>query len=381
MSKNYENDVVYVFGSGRKEKIESNENFGEEFFYGYLHLEKKGYKLDIIETKKQDISEINRSILKFTERLLSKLTRLTFYLSALISIQNLRKLYKSKNIVSSNHGIGMTLFVFIGIFKVFRKINFIVINSGLFAMKDTFLLARILRKIVFTLFLKTIDMIIFTNRSEYEYASKKYSNYSNKFSCIPFCIDTKFWKPEKKDINFDKKEGVLFIGNNGHRDFKLVVKIAEKLSDIPFTFITNQIKDSEIISSNVNNILGDWNAAHLSDQEVKSYYEKAKLVILPINNTLVSSGQSAGLQAASVGTTVLTTKTIGFWDYNNYIDKENIVFINSNELEEWTSAIKKIYEDKDLLKKIGNNSIELVNSEYKLNKFNKELEEHLKFND
>ena len=105
------------------------------------------------------------------------------------------------------------------------------------------------------------------------------------------------------------------------------------------------------------------------------------MVILPINNTLVSSGQSAGLQAASVGTTVLTTKTIGFWDYNNYIDKKNIVFINSNVLEEWTSAIKKIYEDKDLLKKIGDNSIELVNSEYKLNKFNKALEEHLKFND
>ena len=39
-------------------------------------------------------------------------------------------------------------------------------------------ISRILRKIVFTLFLKTIDTIIFTNRSEYEYALKNYSNYS-----------------------------------------------------------------------------------------------------------------------------------------------------------------------------------------------------------
>ena len=86
------------------------------------------------------------------------------------------------------------------------------------------------------------------------------------------------------------------------------------------------------MSNNVKNILGDWNASHLSDIEVKKYYEEAKLVILPINDTLVSSGQSAGLQAASVGTAVITTKTKGFWDYSNYVDNENIFFMDNNNL-------------------------------------------------
>ena len=89
----------------------------------------------------------------------------------------------------------------------------------------------------------------------------------------------------------------------------MVVEIANKLQNIPFTFITKVIKDSDIKSQNVNNILGDWDTSYLSDLESRNFYENSRLVILPINNT-VSSGQR--LQAASVGTTVLTTRTIGY---------------------------------------------------------------------
>ena len=320
-----------------------------------------------------------RYALKFTERLFSKFTKLTFYFSALVSTENLSKLYKSRNIITSNHGIGMTLFIFIGIFKIFKKINFIVILSGLFAMKDTFFIIKVFRKVFLTIFLKVVNKLIFTSRSEYNFAVNKYPKYKEKFECIPFCLDTDFWKPESNDIDINNKKGVLFIGNNGHRDFDLVIKIAEELNEIPFTFITNQINDSQIRSDNVTNILGDWNAAHLSDVEIKHYYESSKLVILPIKNTLVSSGQSAGLQAAAVGTTVVTTKTIGFWDYESYEDGKNILFVENNELKNWTSIVKEAYENDSLLLNIGKNSKKLVNNTYHLDIFNTKLESFLAF--
>ena len=94
----------------------------------------------------------------------------------MITKQALVDLYNSKNIVTSNHGIGMTLFIYVKIFKLFRKINYIVIISGLFAMKQTNIVSNILRKIVLSLFLTTVDRLIFTNRSEYEYAIKNYEN-------------------------------------------------------------------------------------------------------------------------------------------------------------------------------------------------------------
>ena len=107
----------------------------------------------------------------------------------------------------------------------------------------------------------------------------------------------------------------------------------------------------------------------------------SKLVILPINNTLVSSGQSAGLQAAAVGTTVVTTKTIGFWDYESYEDGKNILFVTNNELKNWTSIVREAYENENLLLTIGKNSKNLVNDIYHLDVFNTKLESFLEFED
>ena len=87
-----------------------------------------------------------------------------------------------------------------------------------------------------------------------------------------------------------------------------------------------------------------------------------------------SHRDKAGLQAASVGTAVITTKTKGFWDYSNYVDNENIIFMDNNNLDEWLSKIKKIYSDDEKLKKIGSHSLKLINDKYRLEIFNNELE-------
>lgn len=377
MSNKYKFDITYIYGAGRKAKLISSEDFGKEFFYGYPYFENKNYSMNIIETVGRKRSPAVTYLINFLDTTLSKATKLTFYMTNLVTKKNLSEIYISRNIISSNHGIGMTCFPFVKFFKFFKSINFIVINSGLFAMKNTNLIVRTLRKIVLHLFLNTVDKIIFTSRSEFNFANKKYPKFNDKFVCLPFCLDLDFWKPTKETNNSIKK-GILFIGSNGHRDFDLAIEIANKLPNIPFTFITKIIKDSDIKSQNVKNILGDWNASYLSDPEIKNYYESSRLVILPINNTLVSSGQSAGLQAASVGTTVLTTRTVGFWDYDKYKDSENIIFLDSNKLDLWVDKITEIYDNQVLLNKISSNSIELVHREYDLSIFNLEIEKYIK---
>tara|TARA_B100001057_G_scaffold501275_1_gene623031 strand:+ start:36101 stop:37237 length:1137 start_codon:yes stop_codon:yes gene_type:complete len=376
MSIKYKYDITYVFGKGRKSKLESDENSGNEFFYGYPYFEKKQYHLNIIETDEPGSNVYLKKFFAILDNLLARGTKLTFYMNALINKSTLSQIYNSKNIITSNHGIGMTLFIFIFFMKIRKRINFIVILSGLFAMRKAKFIVRVFRKIIFTLFLYTVDYLIFTNKSEYEFACEKYPRFLKKFVCLPFCIDTVFWKPENK-IKFSQKKGILFIGNNGHRDFDLVVKIANKLDNIPFTFITNQIKDEEIVSSNVSNITGDWNMGYLTDKEIKDYYENSKLVILPIKNTLVSSGQSAGLQSAAMGTPVMTTATIGFWDYEKYKNFQNIIFVENNELENWVNLINKLYFDNDKLQSLSENGIQLINNSYTLEKFDVELEKFL----
>lgn len=376
--KKYKYDITYIFGSGRNEKLLSEENHGKEFFYGYPYFSEKKYRLNIIETDIQNSSSLTKKILIFMDGFFAKFSKLTFYMNSLISRETLAQIYSSKNIITSNHGIGMSLFFYISLMKILKKINFVVILSGLFAMRKSNIIVRILRKIIFTYFLYTVDFLIFTNRSEYEFAKENYIKFQNKLVCLPFCIDTDFWRP-KSTPNFEEKNGVLFIGSNGHRDFDLVIDIANKLNKIPFTFITNRIKDNDIKSNNVTNIIGDWNRGYLSDEEVKTYYEKARLVILPINNTLVSSGQSAGLQAASVGTPLITSRTMGFWDYERYQDRKNIILLKNNTLELWAENIESLYYDLEKLKELSKESLLLINANYKLANFDKELEKYLFF--
>ena len=61
-------------------------------------------------------------------------------------------------------------------------------------------------------------------------------------------------------------------------------------------------------------INGSWNDETISDAEIREIYEKSRLTIVPLKNSIQPSGQSVTLQSLSVGTPVIITKTDGFWD-------------------------------------------------------------------
>ena len=49
----------------------------------------------------------------------------------------------------------------------------------------------------------------------------------------------------------DKENDILFVGNDGNRDFKKVIEISKILNEYKFIFVTNQIKKSKNIPPNV----------------------------------------------------------------------------------------------------------------------------------
>ena len=53
-------NITYIFGSGRKEKLLSNEEFPKEFFYSYFDIADKVLELDFIEFN--DTIEIDSKI-------------------------------------------------------------------------------------------------------------------------------------------------------------------------------------------------------------------------------------------------------------------------------------------------------------------------------
>ena len=75
-------------------------------------------------------------------------------------------------------------------------------------MKKSYLIVRILRKIVLSLFLNT-DIIILQVEANL-IMLKRYPKFNDKFICHPFCLDLDFWKP-KKEINNHDKEGISLL--------------------------------------------------------------------------------------------------------------------------------------------------------------------------
>ena len=359
-------DIVYIFKSGRLDRINKDSEYAKEFFYSYKSLKNKNSKITVIEDKEG----LNKWFNLF-EKILRKFNLPIFY-SKIINKENLNTLKNSDIIFSTNPGLALTISPFVKRFKKKKNIKFITINSGVFTniygekVGDHFI-----KNIFVKSLLKNVDVIIFTSKTEHEIISNKFYKYREKFVHKLFSVDTDFWNTEL--LPSKQKEDILFVGNNAHRDFSKVIEITKQLPDKKFKIVSSNI-DEKIIPNNVQLIKGDWNKNILSDQDIKKLYKNSRLVFLPVMESLVASGQSVAMQSMATGTPVVISKTLGFWDFDNFIDQESIFFTKENSVESWVEQIDTIYKDYELLDKVAKNGQNLINEKFNLTEFSNFLE-------
>tara|TARA_B100001996_G_scaffold312933_1_gene255195 strand:- start:2012 stop:3148 length:1137 start_codon:yes stop_codon:yes gene_type:complete len=376
MTYKQDSNILYIFGSGRAKRINEKSIDSEEFFYGYFYLKKTYQNLDYIEMRKEERpSEISKKFLLFIDKVLRKLTNLPFYTNLICSIENYKKIKNANTIVSTNDRLALSILPMVWFGRVTSNIKLNVIVMGLFSNKKSSFILNIFHKFLIFIILNSVNKFIFLGLGEFKNASTNYKKYEKKFFFLPFCVDSKFWNnPEN---NYPNGDSILFIGNDGNREFDIAVKIAEKLPSINFNFVTSYKYDEISFPKNIKLISANWNEYLLSDKEIRNYYLNSKLTILPLKNTLQPSGQSVTLQSMSVGTPVLITKTKGFWDNEKFEDNKNIFFIDNNDVDNWIKKIVSIYENEYLLKTVSKNSIKTINENYDINLFNNNLEEIL----
>ena len=104
-----------------------------------------------------------------------------------------------------------------------HKITTLSFVLGLFSRKPKFKIFVPIQSLYIKSFFKNIDKFIFLSQGEYEYALKQYPKYKNKYFLLPFAVDLDIWSNKK---SFQRKKKILFVGNDGFRDYKL----AEELS-------------------------------------------------------------------------------------------------------------------------------------------------------
>lgn len=363
-------NLTYIFSGGRKNRIESNEIFAKDFFYGYFGIKNKDVKKQII-----DIEHIKIPIIYYFDNLIKKIVNYPISFSSIFNNTFTNQIKNSDVIILVNESVMFFALPYLYFLK--KKNNNLKIalfTMGLFANFSRNKYKKFFQEFIINNFcLKVIDNFLFLGNEEYKYAVKNYPINDTKFQYVAFGIDTQFWK-NANSYNLKNRKYILFIGNDHQRDYEFVVQLANELENYEFIFLTSKIDKNQISKKNVKLINGMWWSNKVSDFEIKNLYSNAMLTILPIKNSLQPSGQSVALQSMSMGTPVLITKTDGFWDYEKFEHQKEIIFLDENNIDLWREAIDRLLAKPDLLKEISNNSKKIVNQNFNLTKFSLNIE-------
>ncbi len=71
-----------------------------------------------------------------------------------------------------------------------------------------------------------------------------------------------------------------------------------------------------------------------------------------------------------VGTPVLITNTDGFWDKENFNDKEEILFVPDSNIKSWKKIIDEYYSDNEKLDELSQKGLNLIKKKYTSETFN-----------
>lgn len=363
-------NLTYIFSGGRKNRIESNEIYAKDFFYGYFEIKNKNITKKIIDIEHRKIPFIY-----YFDNLIKKLVNYPISLSSIFNISFTNQIKNSDVIILVNESVMFFSLPYLYFLK--RRNNNLKIalfTMGLFANFSKNKYKKFFQEFIINKFcLNVVDKFLFLGKEEYEYAVNNYPSKVSKFQYVSFGIDTQFWK-NTTSYNIKDRKYILFIGNDHQRDYEFVVKLSEELDNREFIFLTSRINKNQIFKENVKLINGMWWNNKVSDFEIKELYSKAILTILPIKNSLQPSGQSVALQSMSMGTPVLITRTDGFWDYEKFEHQSNIIFLDENNIALWRETIDKLLEKPDLLSEISKNSQKLINQNFNISKFTEDIE-------
>jgi len=364
--------ITYIFTNNRKNNFLNDTIQAKEFYYGLPSIDSKLNNIKVIEFSNK--TNLNTKFINLFDEFLRRFVSLPFYTSKLLNIENIRILKSTDHLIiipesSALSALSMLLFL-----KKKYNIKVSIFAMGLYSKKIRYPIFKNLHYLLIKILLIYSDHIFFLGKGELQKAKNIHKKFIHKFYYFPFSIDTEFWK----FINYElpKKNEIIFVGNDGNRNFDLLIDIASKLKDFKFIFVSKSPIVKEINLNNVKIISGEWGSNEVSDIDLKSIYQKARMCILPLKESSQPSGQSVALQSMSLGIPVLISDTEGFWDKENFIHEHNILFCN-NSIDDWVESIERYFNDLSLLSKVSKNGQDLVKNKFNLNIFNEKLQEFL----
>ena len=365
-------NITYIFTNNRKNNFLNDNIQAKEFYYGLPFIDSKLNNIKVIEFT-NEISLTTKFINLFDE-FLRRFVSLPFYTSKLLKKENINILKNTDHLIIVPESSALSSLVLLLFLKKKYNIKVNIFVMGLYSKKIRYPFFKNLHYLLIKILLIYSDNIFFLGKGELQKAQNIHKKFIKKFHYFPFSIDTEFWKLESYELT--KNNEIIFVGNDGNRNFDLLIDIAKRLKNFKFLFVTKNLDVKKMNLNNVEIINGEWGSNEVSDLDLKLIYQKARLCILPLKESSQPSGQSVALQSMSLGIPVLISTTQGFWDKENFIHKQNILF-SDNSIDDWVESIELYFNDLELLSKVSKNGQDTVKNKFNLTIFYEKLQEFL----
>jgi glycosyltransferase involved in cell wall biosynthesis len=337
--------ITYFFKNGRLSRVNSNENYPKEMFYGADRLE------NVTIEESADIKKFRG--------LFYKLDR--FFKLELFTFSDIYKLFRIKSKYDILASISISMSAMRGLFNKLFKKNRKAICFSMSAYYQNF------NKIERKLFSWVQKDIIFISISRYDYKILQDKLQPTHHYLVEFGIDTDFWKMD------EEIEGDYYfaIGMDKSRDWDTLIEAFRNRNE-KLILINNKVHNN--LPSNITHINGSfYKNSSLSDEDIKNYYKKAKAVIIPLLETGQPSGQSVCLQAMAMKKPVIITDNSGLWS-RKLRNKENSLLVGVQDSKSISESIDFVENNPNETKEIAKEGYKLVQKYFTYNQFVKKLE-------
>lgn len=185
----------------------------------------------------------------------------------------------------------------------------------------------------------------------------------NRFTFIPFGIDTKFFHQIKtKELN-----EILTIGVDPSRDWDLFIAITKKMPKETFRLITYR---GLVKSPLPPNIICEYN---LSFEEIRNRIWRAQCVVLLTKHNHYFSGQSTMFRSMACAKPVIMTNSPSITAYN-LRDRYNCILVPEGDEHAVNQAIQQLNNDA-VRKKIGLRARTMILNDCTIKQYGEKLTE------
>jgi glycosyltransferase involved in cell wall biosynthesis len=318
--------VAFVYAGGREERRSAAREgrSATEFFYGAIELERRGWGVEFIDVGAA--AGAGGWLAGMLDGGLGWVGPVKMRGEELIAVAGLvRRLNRFDCVIGTATGLAMALGVLSRL--GWLRARLVGIHCGLVNFP-----AGGARQKASSWALAAQRCVLFAESERAEVEGR----FGVKAKVNPFGVDVDFWTPGADGVAGDF---VLAVGNDARRDYGTLVEAVRGAGE-RVKILTNRDLPADL-PENVEQVRGSWHRPAVSDEELRDLYRAARVVVVPLEDSIQPAGQSVALQAMACGKTVVMSRTKGLWTGEDFVEGEHLRLVPVGEGEALREAMER----------------------------------------